>query len=127
MKDRLSIQLLHLFCSSFYLPSFLAYNTSNNITLISSSFRPSPGQAVVWGVYRARVAVRERCCGRRSSLATLPHPATMDVILGRDASMESVYARTQDPVTTQTVSLSTTAPHTIYQPNATRAPVTQPV
>ncbi|MPC44027.1 hypothetical protein E2C01_037686 [Portunus trituberculatus] len=54
--------------------------------------------ATVWAVHLARVAVRERCFGNRSSLAPLPHPATMDVILGRDASMESVNARTPDPV-----------------------------
>ncbi|XP_050726900.1 protein rolling stone-like isoform X2 [Eriocheir sinensis] len=96
-------------------------------------------QGLVWGVYRARVAVRERCCGGRSSLAPLPHPATMDVILGRDASMESVYARTPDPVTGQTVSLSPVTPQNVYQNpvspqtqyqphnNTQQAPVTQSV
>ncbi|KAK8407701.1 hypothetical protein O3P69_002327 [Scylla paramamosain] len=60
-------------------------------------------QATVWAVHQARVAVRERCFGSRSPLAPLPHPATMDVILGRDASMESVNERTPDPVTSHIV------------------------
>lgn len=58
---------------------------------------------LVWGVYRGRVAARERCCSSRSTLAPLPHPATMDVILERDTSMESVNARTPDPISSHVV------------------------
>lgn len=60
-------------------------------------------QMLVWGVYRGRVAARERCCSSRSTLAPLPHPATMDVILERDTSMESVNARTPDPISSHVV------------------------
>lgn len=126
--------LVLLIKSYITLPSLSSSDISNtnNTHLPPPS---SPRQGVVWGVYRGRVAVRERCCGGRSSLAPLPHPATMDVILGRDASMESVYARTPDPVTGQTVSMSPVTPQTLYQGpqtvfqphNAQIAPVTQSV
>ncbi|XP_071529756.1 protein rolling stone-like isoform X2 [Panulirus ornatus] len=59
-------------------------------------------QGVMWALYRARVALRERC---RSPpiVASLPHQGTMDVILGRDASMESVAPQLPEPVISQPV------------------------
>ncbi|XP_069191628.1 protein rolling stone isoform X2 [Procambarus clarkii] len=59
-------------------------------------------QGVVWGLYRVRVMVRHGCC-RSSVVANLPHQGTMDVILDRDASMESVAPHLPEPVTSQTV------------------------
>lgn len=60
-------------------------------------------QGVVWVIYRGRVAARHCCCCRPSVRANLPHQGTMDVILDRDASMESVAPHLPEPVTSQTV------------------------
>lgn len=51
---------------------------------------PTP-QAVVWLITWGRRTSREQCC-QRSGSANLPHENTMDVIMARDASTDSVAA-----------------------------------
>ncbi|XP_069985627.1 protein rolling stone [Penaeus vannamei] len=48
-------------------------------------------QAVVWLITWGRRTSREQCC-QRSGSANLPHENTMDVIMARDASTDSVAA-----------------------------------
>ncbi|KAK7083844.1 hypothetical protein SK128_024376 [Halocaridina rubra] len=60
-------------------------------------------QGIVWLIYQARLAVRDNCCGGKSVGAGIPHENTMDGILGRDPSMESVSHISQRNINTQRV------------------------
>lgn len=68
---------------------------TTNSQLVEKGFSNTPRlplpQAVVWLITWGRRTSREQCC-QRSGAANLPHENTMDVIMARDASTDSVAA-----------------------------------
>ncbi|XP_042870204.1 protein rolling stone-like [Penaeus japonicus] len=68
--DNLTVTLPFVICCTFFSPLM---------------------QGVVWLIFWGRRTSREQCC-QRSGSASLPHENTMDVIMARDASTDSVAA-----------------------------------
>lgn len=60
-------------------------------------------QGLVWLIYQARIGTRRYWYGGKAGVGSIPHESTMDGILGRDPSMESVSPASQPPVNTQRV------------------------
>lgn len=80
--DNLKVTLPFVFCTAIFSPVM---------------------QGVVWLIYKARQELRRSCCGGKATVGSIPHGSTMDGILGRDPSMESVAPTSQPPVNTQRV------------------------